>query len=170
MSPHRSYFLRSQLLPPLLNSEGNGAPRLPYTYSMLAREKSPGSPPSYPPTDALGRRIRWSVPTLRNNGRHDHWRPHARSTRGKKLSQGDIEKRTAPFAATFPALKMDIPFQPSRPWRGLRELWSARSITSFTTARNNRNCRTSPSENHRVTLHGAALVKKRVTSTSFAGC
>ena len=169
MSPHRSYFLRSPLLPlPLIARE-----RVCLYYHMYIacwQEKNlQVRPPPTPPTDALGRRIRWSVPTLRNKGGHDHWRPHARSTRGKKLSQGDIEKRTAPFAATFPALKMDIPFQPSRPWRGLRELWSARSITSFTTARNNRNCRTSPSENHRVTLHGAALVKKRVTSTSFAG-
>jgi len=35
----------------------------------------------------------------------------------KKLSQGDIEKRPACFAATSPASRMGIPFPPLKRWR-----------------------------------------------------
>jgi transcriptional regulator with XRE-family HTH domain len=56
----------------------------------------------------------------------------------KKLSQGDIEKRTACFAATSPALKTATPFRPSKRWRRWLAHSRSLSINSFTTAKSPR--------------------------------
>jgi len=65
---------------------------------------------------------------------------------------------------TFPVLNMATPFRLSKRLRRLRELLSARSISCFTKARNHQNCRTSPSENPRMTLLRTHLIYRSGTA------